>query len=112
MPDIAMCSQHEELVKLAAELRDILFADATDMMQGAMAGCPVECVAFAKWWIQREKGTHFDDHLDVCVFRISSELPHKRSDLLQRSSTLLSKAHGETCRVTQNRRNGDAGTSA
>ena len=53
--------EHEELVKLALELRDILFADASDMMQGAMVGSPVECVAFAKWWIQSAKGMQVDD---------------------------------------------------
>lgn len=48
-------AEHEELVQLAVELRDLLFDDANGMMQGAMVVSPVECVAFAKWWIQRQK---------------------------------------------------------
>jgi len=41
---------------IALEIRELLFSDASDMMQGAMIGSPIECFAFAKWWIQREKG--------------------------------------------------------
>jgi len=41
---------------IALEIRELLFSDASDMMQGAMIGSPIECLAFAKWWIQREKG--------------------------------------------------------
>lgn len=55
--------EHEELVKMAAELRELIFDDATDMMQGAMVGCPIECLAFAKWWIQRAKGINPDEVL-------------------------------------------------
>lgn len=51
-----IAEEHDKLVQLAVELRDLLFDDANGMMQGAMAGSPVECVAFAKWWIQRQKG--------------------------------------------------------
>lgn len=54
--------EYEWLVKLAAELRELIFDDATDMMQGAMVGSPVECLAFAKWWIQRAKGIEPDEH--------------------------------------------------
>ena len=64
-----MHNEHEELVKLAVELREILFDDASDMMQGAMVGCPVECVAFAKWWIQRVKNIPFDDSFDASAFK-------------------------------------------
>jgi len=67
-----MHNEHEELVKLAMELRTLLFEDANDMMQGAMVGCPVECVAFAKWWIQRAKGIPFDDPFDASAFRDSN----------------------------------------
>jgi len=49
-------AEHQELVQLAVELRELLFDDANGMMKGAMVGSPVECVAFAKWWIQRQKG--------------------------------------------------------
>lgn len=45
--------EHEQLI---LELRDLLFDDASDTMQGAMIGCPIECLAFAKWWIERAKG--------------------------------------------------------
>lgn len=62
-------NEHEELVKMAVELRGLLFCDASDIMQGAMVGCPVECLAFAKWWIQRAKGLQFYDPLDGCAFR-------------------------------------------
>lgn len=54
--------EHKELVKIAAELRELIFDDATDMMRGAMVGCPIECLAFAKWWIQRAKGIVPDEH--------------------------------------------------
>jgi Mg2+/Co2+ transporter CorC len=49
-----------ELVELAADIRELIFADANDMMQGAMAGSPAECLFFAKLWIQRAKGTEPD----------------------------------------------------
>ncbi len=52
----------EKLTKLAVELRDLLFDDASSVMQGGMVGSPVECVAFAKWWIQRAKGLEPDEH--------------------------------------------------
>jgi phage gp29-like protein len=52
--------EHADLVQLAVELRELLFDDANGVMQGAMVGSPVECVAFAKWWIQRQKGLRPD----------------------------------------------------
>ena len=61
--------EHKELVKLALELREILFDDASSMMQGAMVGSPVECVAFAKCWIQRAKGMPVDDLLYAIAFK-------------------------------------------
>jgi ferredoxin len=59
----------EQVSQLAVELRALVWDDATDMMQGAMAGCPVECLAFAKWWIQRAKGLPTDVPDDYPVFR-------------------------------------------
>ena len=58
---------------MAVELRGLLFDDASVIMRGAMIGCPVECLAFAKWWIQRAKGIPFDDPLDSCAFSDSNE---------------------------------------
>lgn len=49
-----------ELNAVAAELRDLIFEDASAMTQGAMLGSPIECLAFAKWWIQRAKGLPTD----------------------------------------------------
>jgi hypothetical protein len=49
-----------ELVELAADIRELIFDDANDMMQGAMAGSPAECLFFAKLWIQRAKGAEPD----------------------------------------------------
>jgi dUTP pyrophosphatase len=54
----------DSMVELAIELRGLLFDDATAMMQGAMVGKPSECIAFAKWWIQRAKGIK-PDHENV-----------------------------------------------
>ena len=59
----------EQVSQLAVELRALVWDDATDMMQGAMAGCPVECLAFAKWWIQRAKGLPTDVPGGYLVFR-------------------------------------------
>jgi ferredoxin len=59
----------EQVSQLAVELRALVWDDATDMMQGAMAACPVECLAFAKWWIQRAKGLPTDVPGDYQVFR-------------------------------------------
>lgn len=74
-------NEHEELVQMAVELRGLLFGDASDIMQGAMVGCPVECLAFAKWWIQRAKGIPFDDPLDACAFKNESVIaPQKATD--------------------------------
>ena len=56
--------RNEQLEKLAIELRELLWDDASCVMQGAMVGCPIECIAFAKWWIQREKG--FETGHDYC----------------------------------------------
>lgn len=49
-------TEHDSLVLLAVELRELLFDSASDTMQGAMVGSPVDCLVFAKWWIQRAKG--------------------------------------------------------
>ncbi len=46
----------EGMATLAAELRELIADDASDMMVGAMIGSSVECLAFAKSWIQRVKG--------------------------------------------------------
>jgi len=55
-------SEDEELMtQIALEIRELLFAEASYMMQGAMVASPVECLAFAKWWIQREKGIKPDE---------------------------------------------------
>ena len=54
---------------LAVELRALLWGDANDMTQGAMVGEPVECIAFAKWWIQRAKGLATDVPGNYPVFR-------------------------------------------
>lgn len=51
-----MDDEHGDMTQLAAEIRDMIFEDANGMMQGAMNGSPTECLAFAKWWIQRAKG--------------------------------------------------------
>jgi len=51
-----MDSEYGDMVKLADEIRGLIFEDANEMMQGVMIGSPVECLAFAKWWIQRAKG--------------------------------------------------------
>lgn len=56
-----MKDEYEELVKIAGELRDLIFEDADDTMQGAMVGSPVECLGFAKWWIQQAKGVEPDE---------------------------------------------------
>lgn len=47
---------HQLIDSIAIRIREILFDDASDMMQGAMVGSPIECLAFAEWWIQRQKG--------------------------------------------------------
>ena len=59
----------EQVSRIAVELRVMVWDDANDMMQGAMAGCPMECLAFAKWWIQRAKGLPTDVPGDYPVFR-------------------------------------------
>jgi hypothetical protein len=46
----------DEMTRLAAEIRDLVFEDANLLMQEAMIGSPAECLWFAKWWIQRAKG--------------------------------------------------------
>jgi hypothetical protein len=55
-----LIKEYSELVELAADIRELIFDDANDMMQGAMAGSPAECLFFAKLWIQRAKGTEPD----------------------------------------------------
>lgn len=52
--------EHQAMLSLAAEIRGLIFEDANEMMQGAMISSPVECLAFAKWWIQRAKGLQPD----------------------------------------------------
>lgn len=75
-PAIPVFSDHNEeqvaIENLAVELRHLLWADANDMTQGAMVGCPVECIAFAKWWIQRQKGLPTDVPGGYEVFREDS----------------------------------------
>ena len=53
-------AEHEMLLSQAIELREILFDDASAVMQGAMVGRPEECLAFAIWWIQKAKGLDCD----------------------------------------------------
>lgn len=48
--------EYGDMMRLAAEIRDLIFEDGDGTMQGAMIGNPVECLAFAKWGIQRAKG--------------------------------------------------------
>ena len=51
--------EHEDynaMVGEAIKLRELLFEDASWMTRGAMVGSPVECIAFARAWIQRAKG--------------------------------------------------------
>ena len=64
----------EQVSQLAVELRVLVWDDATDMMRGAMAGCPVECLSFAKWWIQRAKGLPTDVPGDYPVFRHNADV--------------------------------------
>jgi hypothetical protein len=45
----------DEITRLAAEIRDLVFEDANPLMQEAMIGSPAECLWFAKRWIQRAK---------------------------------------------------------
>lgn len=59
----------EMVENIAIRLREMLWDDATDMMQGAMVGHPVECLAFAEWWIQRAKGLPTTVPGDYPVFR-------------------------------------------
>lgn len=53
---------------MAVELRRLLWEEASGAMQGAMVSCPVECIAFAKLWIQRELGQKVDVPGDYPVF--------------------------------------------
>ena len=54
---------------IAVQLRELLWAEASGMMQGAMVSCPAECIAFAKWWIQKELGRKIDVPDDYPVFK-------------------------------------------
>ena len=47
---------YNAMVEEAILLRELLFEDASWMTRGAMVGSPVECIAFARAWIQRSKG--------------------------------------------------------
>lgn len=53
-------NEYDDMMRLAAEIRDLIFEDGDGTMQGAMIGSAVECLAFAKWWIQRAKGLQPD----------------------------------------------------
>lgn len=55
-PLVADENEYGEMIKLAAEIRELLYEDGDGTMQMAMIGSPVECLGFAKWWIQRAKG--------------------------------------------------------
>lgn len=57
---LSMDNEYGDMMKLAAEIRDLIFDEGDGTMQGAMIGSPVECLAFAKWWIQRAKGVKPD----------------------------------------------------
>lgn len=57
---LSMDNEYGDMMKLAAEIRDLIFDEGDGTMQGAMIGNPVECLAFAKWWIQRAKGVKPD----------------------------------------------------
>ena len=48
--------EYSEMVEEAILLRELIFEDASWMTRGAMVGSPVECIAFARAWIQRAKG--------------------------------------------------------
>ena len=63
------------LEDLAVELRALLWEDANDMTRGAMVGEPVECIAFAKWWIQRAKGLPTDVPGNYPIFRENTNTP-------------------------------------
>lgn len=51
-----MNDDYNAMVEEAILLRELLFEDASWMTRGAMVGSPVECIAFARAWIQRAKG--------------------------------------------------------
>lgn len=57
---LSMDNEYGDMMRLSAEIRDLIFEDGDGTMQGAMTGSPVECLAFAKWWIQRAKGLQPD----------------------------------------------------
>ena len=46
--------EYNEMIKITVQIRELIFDDADDCMKGAMVGDPVECLAFAKSWIQRK----------------------------------------------------------
>ena len=64
----------EMVENIAIRLREMLWDDATDMTQGAMVGHPVECLAFAEWWIQRAKGLPTTVPGDYPVFRANKAI--------------------------------------
>ena len=53
-----------EYVKLceevAVEIRELIFEDASDVMQGAMVAEPGEIFGFAREWIKKQKGLSYE----------------------------------------------------
>ncbi len=51
-----MCEYDTVCCKVAVAIRELIFDEAVDFMQGAMVGEPGECFAFALEWIKKQKG--------------------------------------------------------
>lgn len=81
------------LEDLAAEIRDLIFDDADQNTQGAMIGCPIECLVFAKKWIQERKKKRIVDPCHGCQ-RLGEyrKCHHPRAESIMRPGRL--KQHG------------------
>jgi hypothetical protein len=57
------CDYITECEQMAIEIRDIIFDDASDIMQGAMTAEPGECFGFALEWIKKQKNLPYNTRL-------------------------------------------------
>jgi hypothetical protein len=90
----AFGSDNEIIWAVSADMRNVLFDDANDTMQGAMGGCPIECIAFAYWWIQSQKGQVPDQNW----FRIKAETQNPSATTASHLKWIASQL-GNSCHV-------------